>query len=155
MENKHGKSHAGSAFLIGFILGAVFASLLLTKKGRAVLRELVNTGMELIEDFIEERKNKEYEKATAQREKVIEETENESVAQAAEDLSSEVEPVEAAAEELNQVEVDAASAQSFDEPREVSEEALKFAKHMDENEKPAKRGSKRRLFKGIRKSKPN
>ena len=170
MEHKHGKSHSGAAFLWGFILGAIFASLLTTKKGRTILRELVNTGMELIEDFIEQRKEHAYEKAVDERQKVMVQEEKEDVAEAAKDLDTGIETVEteipsqasAAVQEEN-------STPDEIEIEEVSEEALKFAAKMEESEKPKaasaqssseaseprKLGSKRRLFKGIRKTKAN
>lgn len=149
-NNKHPKSHAGGAFLAGFILGAIFASLLITKKGRAVLREIVNAGMEMIEDFLEDRKDKAYEKKVAQREIVVVQEEKEDVADAASDLESGVSANET--EVLDTAETAPIPASEL-EIDEVSDEAIELAKKMEE--KPAKLGSKRRLFKGIRKTKAN
>lgn len=57
MENKHEKRQGGgSAFFWGLVIGALLATLLTTKKGRLILRELVNLGLELIEDIIEEKR---------------------------------------------------------------------------------------------------
>lgn len=146
------KSNSNSAFFWGFLFGAIFATLLTTKKGRAILREIINTGMELIEDFIEDRKDKMHQDSVIKAQKVIQEEEAENVADATSDLKSEVSGVEEAP----------VAAKSSSEPAvdEVSEEAEELAMDMEEEdvepaEKRAKRGSKRRLFKGIRKSKPN
>ena len=54
METKHDK-HGGNAFFWGLIIGAFLATLLTTKRGRQILRELTNLGLELFEDFVEER----------------------------------------------------------------------------------------------------
>ena len=160
-ENKTDKkNHAGGAFLWGFILGAIFASLLTTKKGRAILKELVNTGVEMIEDFVEDRKNKAYEKKMDEREKIIIQEEKEEVKNAKEDLESKVGETETVVQE---------SAKPKEEVivEEVSPEAFNFAKKMDQTEttleeisstpipEPKKRGSKRRLFRGIRRGKAN
>jgi len=152
MENNknHVKSHAGGAFLAGFILGAIFASLLVTKKGRAVLREIINAGMEMIEDFLAERKDKAYEKKAAARQIVLAEEENENVEEAAEDIESQVAANEAPIPD----EIETAQSQEI-VIDEVSPEAVELAKSQEEEEKPAKLGSKRRLFKGIRKTKAN
>jgi len=53
--NKNGKG--GSAFLWGLIIGALIATLLTTKRGRIILREVINIGLELLENFIDERTN--------------------------------------------------------------------------------------------------
>ncbi len=73
--NKHGKS-GGSAFFWGLIIGGLLATLLTTKRGRQILREVVNLGLELFEDFVEERGRKNVEK--------------EDVIEATEDLESEI-----------------------------------------------------------------
>jgi len=54
METKHDK-HGGNAFFWGVIIGALFTTLLTTKRGRQILWELTNLGLELFEDFVEER----------------------------------------------------------------------------------------------------
>lgn len=115
MENKHEKKHsAGAAFLWGFILGAIFASLLTTKKGRAILRELVNTGMELIDDFIEERKNKAYEKSVEVKNKIVEQVEKEEVEHAEDDLDSEITSTDSVIEDMEE-EIPASSEKEADE----------------------------------------
>lgn len=58
--NKHGKS-GGSAFLWGLIIGALLATLITNKRGRLILKEIVNLGIELVESFIEERTSKNHE----------------------------------------------------------------------------------------------
>ena len=141
MENKSGKKHSGSAFLWGVIVGAILATLLTTKKGRAILRELINLGMEMIEDFVDGRKNVSYEKAVSQKEQVIKEEEEEGVAQAAEDLDTDIgETEEITSEDM----VETNPAASEIEIDEVSEEAVKFAKKIEEPANPVKRGSKRK-----------
>lgn len=155
MENnkQHPKSHAGGSFLAGFLLGAIFASLLTTKKGRAILREIVNAGMEMVEDFLAERKDKEYEKKVAQREAVVVATEKEEVADATLDIESEITASETPAPEAK-AKAEPETTEAEIEINEVSVEAIDMAKSTEE-EKPAKLGSKRRLFKGIRKTKAN
>ncbi|MBI4092015.1 MAG: hypothetical protein HY427_02315 [Candidatus Levybacteria bacterium] len=54
METKHGK-HGGNAFFWGLAIGALLATLLTTKRGRQILRELTDLGLELFEDFVEDR----------------------------------------------------------------------------------------------------
>ena len=175
MENKGEKKHSGSAFLWGFILGAIFATLLTTKKGRAILRELVNTGMEMIEDFVEEKKTKAYEKKLDEKEKIIIQEDEEDIKQTAADLETEIEAEEE--EDIEGMNMEEVMPDKMDVD-DVSEEALKFAKKMEneaadrpevvssprfdplrqsvrEVSQPKKRGSKRRLFRGIRKSKAN
>lgn len=55
MKNEHPKTHGGSAFLWGLVIGALLASLLTTKRGRRILRELSEVAFDLIENFIEEK----------------------------------------------------------------------------------------------------
>ena len=94
METKHDK-HGGNAFLWGLIIGALFATLLTTKRGRQILRELTNLGLELFEDFVEERTNKNQEARSMNQEEGAEEV--------TEDLESEITeteiPVESASDE--------------------------------------------------------
>ena len=52
METKH-EANRGNAFLWGLTIGALLATLLTTKRGRQILRELTNLGLELFEDFVE------------------------------------------------------------------------------------------------------
>ena len=51
METKHDK-HGGNAFFWGLAIGALLATLLTTKRGRQILRELTDLGLELFEDFV-------------------------------------------------------------------------------------------------------
>ncbi len=149
MENKHEKKHsAGSAFLWGFILGAIFASLLTTKKGRAILKELVNTGMELIEDFVEDRKNKAYEKKVEVKNKVEVMQEKEEVDQAVDDLNSEIGEEETVISDMEEEKAPKdAEPYPFDKLSMDAEETQKI----ETAKPPQKLGSKRRLFKGLRK----
>ncbi len=62
METKQGKN-GGNAFLWGLVIGGILATLLTTKRGREILRELTNLGLELFEDIASERtksKNSDY-----------------------------------------------------------------------------------------------
>lgn len=156
-NNKNGKHSAVPAFFWGFILGAIFATLITTKKGRAILREVINTGTELIEDFLEERRNKAYEHETAKKEKIILEEEEKNVQEAMDDLDTGIGEIETVVADTQvsppapieeEIEIDAVSTESFDEPREVSEEAIKLAKKAEEASKP-----KKRLFKGLKRNK--
>jgi hypothetical protein len=152
MENRHEKKHH-STFLWGFILGAIFATLLTTKKGRAILRELINMGLEMVEDFVEDRKNASYEKKIIQKEAVIKKQQEDETKDAAEDLKSEIGVSEELTQDTMEVKPDGAVEIDVDV---VSEEAVKMAKKLEESEeKPVKRGSRRRLFRGIRKTKAN
>lgn len=120
METKHDK-HSGNAFLWGLIIGALFATLLTTKRGRQILRELTDLGLELFEDFVEERTragNSEQKDSNTEK---IEETAD--AEEAKEDIESEVTEVETSKQ--------AASGESSGEPKNGN-------------------GHKRRLFKGIR-----
>lgn len=157
-KNRHGKNHGGSAFLWGFILGAIFATLLTTKKGRAILRELIDLGTELIEDFLEQRKNKSFEKKIIETQKAFVKEEKENVMEAVEDLNSEIGASETVVSDKTEVKsaeeeivIDEVSLEAQNLARKVAE----MEKHTHEGEEPKKRGSKRRLFRGIRKTKAN
>jgi len=86
-KNKHG-NHQGSAFFWGLIIGALLATLITTKRGRLVLRELIDLGLELIENFVDERNNKEQE-ASPKSDTI---TQEEEIILANEDLKSEDDP---------------------------------------------------------------
>jgi hypothetical protein len=120
METKHG-SNRSNAFLWGAIFGALFATLLTTKRGRQIIREMTNLGLELFEDFVEKRTKKNHESRIMNQEEIAEE--------AKEDIESEITEVETQPETAP-----AASVESASEP----------AKNGDGH------GSKKRLFKGIR-----
>jgi hypothetical protein len=128
METKHEKHH-GSAFFWGLIAGALLATLLTTKKGRLILRELVNLALELIEELIEERNTK---KSQVPKEDNLEEELEEA---AAEDLDSEITEVE----------------ENVTESAEPSEQG---ADTDTAEPKPAKTNGnghqKKRLFRGLR-----
>ena len=53
-KNKHSKG-GSSAFFWGLIVGALLATLLTTKKGRKVLRELIDVGLEMLEEFAQQK----------------------------------------------------------------------------------------------------
>ena len=86
--NKHGKS-GGSAFFWGLIIGGLLATLLTTKRGRTILREVVNLGIELLEDFVEDRSSKNPAEGEARQRRQEEE-----IIEATEDLKSEVTEVD-------------------------------------------------------------
>ncbi len=54
MENKNPHHRGGNSFIFGVIVGALLATLLTTKKGRQILRDLTNLGLEILEEFIED-----------------------------------------------------------------------------------------------------
>ena len=74
METKHDK-HGGNAFLWGLIIGALLTTLLTTKRGRQILGELTNLGLELFEDFVEDRTQDKQVGNSEQKESDIESTE--------------------------------------------------------------------------------
>lgn len=53
-ENKN-EHRGGNTFFWGLIIGATFATLLATTKGRKILRDLTDLGLELMEDFIDQK----------------------------------------------------------------------------------------------------
>ncbi|HVZ12618.1 MAG TPA: hypothetical protein VG965_06335 [Patescibacteria group bacterium] len=121
--NKHAKNGT-NAFLWGFILGAIFASLLVTKKGRRILKEITGLGLEMVEDFIEEKKHTQKVKPPVT---ILDE---EDEIQAAEDIKSEIVEEDVIDEKIDEAEPD--------EPvKEVT--ATKSS------------SSKKRLFRGIKK----
>lgn len=120
MDNKNGH-HGGNSFIWGLLIGALLASLITTKKGRQIIRELTDLGIEIVENFAEGKMN------TSK--KNVDETlsEEEELADASDDLASEVTEEET---------IEVTSVQ------ETSEESPPV---------PAENGhSKKRLFKGIR-----
>lgn len=84
METKHDK-HGGSAFFWGLIIGALLTTFLTTKRGRQILRELTNLGLELFEDFVEER---------TREGKAEKKSDTEGMEEVAKDLESEITEVE-------------------------------------------------------------
>lgn len=84
--NRHG-NRGGSTFFWGLVIGALLATLLSTKKGRQILRDLTNLSLELFEDFIDEKTRDK--KASGSKEEFAEE-------EAFEDLESEIAEVEEA-----------------------------------------------------------
>lgn len=52
-NNNTTNSGTGSGFFIGFILGVLATLLLTTKKGREILKELIDKGMQKIKDIEE------------------------------------------------------------------------------------------------------
>ena len=88
METKHDK-HGGNAFLWGLIIGALLTTLLTTKRGRQILRELTNLGLEIFEDFVEERTQDKQAGDSEQKESDLES------AGVTQDLESEITEVEA------------------------------------------------------------
>ena len=55
MENKHGKHHGGNSFILGVIIGALLATLLTTKRGRQILRDITDLGLEMFEQFVDDK----------------------------------------------------------------------------------------------------
>jgi len=139
--NKHEKKHS-SAFFWGFILGALFATLLTTKKGRQILRDLMDLALQLIEDFVDEKKREHLlskvkmpeNNTTVEEAKVTEDI----VSAVAED---EVAPDVETPEEFHQEELH----------ETVSDVVAPRVHKMAEDKEDAKNGhSKKRLFKGIK-----
>ena len=87
METSHEKKR-GNTFLWGLVIGVLITSLLTTKRGRQILRELTNLAIELFEDFAE---------STAKAKTVSkEDTQDtqEDINQAKEDIESEITEIE-------------------------------------------------------------
>ncbi len=133
--NKHGKG-GSSAFFWGLIIGALLATLLTTKKGRQILHDIIELGLELIEEFIADKKEKVIKQVEKIEEVVVEDKVDEQVSEeelAKEDLESEV-----AAEETTPA-----------EPVQVKEN-----EEVAEEKKTNGNGhQKKRLFRGIRRTK--
>lgn len=126
METKHDK-HSGNAFLWGLIIGALLVTLLTTKRGRQILRELTNLALELFEDFVEKKTQQNKEPKIHPEPLKATDTKREDVEQAEEDIESEITEIEA----------------SENIESEASSEAPTEAKTNGN-------GHKKRLFKGIR-----
>jgi hypothetical protein len=128
METKHEKRHGGSAFFWGLVVGALLATLLTTKKGRLILREIVNLGLEMIEEIIEEKRNNHSKEAvlTSEVSNLKDETE-----EIIEDLESEVTETETASSS----------------PEDTEEES---EKESAENKINGNGHHKKRLFRGVR-----
>ena len=58
MENKNNGGKGRNGFLWGLLIGAVLTTFLTTQKGRRILREVVELGFELLEDFIDRETDK-------------------------------------------------------------------------------------------------
>lgn len=129
-KNKHDKA-GSSAFFWGLVIGALLATLITTRRGRLILRELTDLGLELIENFIEERTKKNESKTEDKFEDEV--SENEEIIRATEDLESEI--VE-------------------DEPEHPKHKVVReisFDENIEETPKSSVNGNgKKRLFRGIR-----
>ena len=133
-KTKHEKG--GSAFLWGFILGALCATLLTTKKGRQILRDLTDLGIELVEEFME---------GKSQARNVAREAAKEEVVSAKEDIESEITEVEM--EAVEEVKEEKPQDKVQEAPKETAETVAAEAKTNGNGH------AKKRLFRGIRKTK--
>ncbi len=148
-KNKHEKSHGGNHFLFGLILGGVLATLLTTKKGRQILREVTDLGLSLLEDFIEEKtkpkKTKIEEELLAQEDIVSDITENEEVPPpVSETVNVSNKPLNEAKKDDSDIEMETVF---------VKEDIVTETESVEEEKEPSSNGnghSKKRLFKGIR-----
>ena len=119
MDNKNGH-HGGNSFIWGLLIGAVLASLITTKRGRQIIRELTDLGIEIFENFAEDKMKP--------KKNVVETSEDEEdLDEASDDLASEV------------TEEETVEVTSVEGPSEVNEPAPAENGH-----------AKKRLFKGIR-----
>ncbi len=89
METKNGH-HGGNSFIFGLVLGALLATLITTKRGRQIIRDLTELGIEVFEGFMEEKTQGSSKKAKVSQEEINEE-------EVANDLASEVTEVETGA----------------------------------------------------------
>ncbi len=165
--NKHGKG--GSAFLWGFILGALTATLLTTKKGRQILRDMLDLGLELVEDFIEQKKQssqkvqgpaKVDENTNHKAETTVDKAdsipeEKVSDEEIAEDLESEITEDEVVPEELIKEKEEELREVVMDVPNPVIHNMTfkNQSEPKEESETPKNGHSKKRLFRGLKKSK--
>lgn len=51
MDNNHGR-HNSNGFLLGLLLGAGIALLISTKKGRNIIKEITENGIDALEDVV-------------------------------------------------------------------------------------------------------
>jgi hypothetical protein len=96
-ENKNGHHGGNHAFFWGLVIGAIFATLLTTKKGRQILRDLTDLSLELFEDFVEQKTRESNKKKIDSDDLGFEEAvheEEEAEKEASEDLASEITEVE-------------------------------------------------------------
>jgi hypothetical protein len=135
METKHEKK-GGSHFFWGLVIGALLATLLTTKKGRLILREIVNLGLELIEELIEEKKRT-HSEAVNEAKKLSDLSDFE---EGDEDVVSEVTEAETPPDEVSSAPEEKAS-----EERGVIEE-----EHASEAKTNGNGHHKKRLFRGVR-----
>lgn len=86
MENKKSGGKGGNAFVWGLLIGAILTTFLTTQKGRRILRDVVELGFELLEDFIDRETSK---NKTKPQEVVLDEKEEEQEVVAT-DIESEI-----------------------------------------------------------------
>ncbi len=84
-ENKNGH-HGSNGFLWGLLIGAFLATLLTSKRGRRILRDFAELGLELFDDFID----RETGKNTTKPQEVVLDEKEESFEDAASDIESEI-----------------------------------------------------------------
>lgn len=131
MENKNGH-RGGNVFIWGLVTGAFITTLLTTKKGRQILHNLTDLGIELFEDFIEQKTRETNSRTETSNKDNLKES-------ALENLASEI------------TEEEAASADGAGEPKkreELSDDRIEASKEAED--KGGNGHSKKRLFKGIR-----
>ena len=148
---KNRQKNGSSAFFWGLIVGAILASLLTTKKGRKILRELIDVGLEMLEDFAQQKKVTDI-PVVAKVKNTVDEIKQEireekAEKEAKEDIDSEIGGFEEMVEEEEQEQMSSLVQMMSEDEVEVE---------VTESEsKPTKSNghSKKRLFRGIRKAK--
>ncbi len=127
-ENKNPHHHrGGNSFILGVIVGALLATMLTTKKGRQILRDLTNLGLEILEEFIEDHSQEKKIKTAA-----TVSVKNADLDDASDDLQAEITELESVAEPQ-------ASEVKAEDAIEAQDEPVIKNGH-----------SKKRLFRGIR-----
>lgn len=147
---KNKQKGGSSAFFWGLIVGAILASLLTTKKGRKILRELIDVGLEMLEDFAQQKKVTDI-PVVAKVKNTVDEIKQEireekAEKDAREDIESEITGFEEMVDEEEEQVVAPVQMMSEDEVEvEITKTEPKVAQSNGH--------SKKRLFRGIRKSK--
>lgn len=123
-ENKNGH-HGPNSFVWGLLIGALLATLITTKKGRQILRDLTDLGLEIFEDFVEQKTRE----ANGKKEPVS--RDEEEMEEATADIESEITEAE----------------------EKTPEEKINVKEEVQTKNGNGNGHSKKRLFKGIRHNK--
>ncbi|HVT00885.1 MAG TPA: hypothetical protein VHE53_01460 [Patescibacteria group bacterium] len=154
---KNKNHHGASGFFWGLIIGAILATLLTNKKGRKLLKEILDLGLEMLEEFIEEKSVQPAPRPVV----VVDEapiptpnTTPREVEEVKEDLNSEVTANEEESSPGEEYVGSETPEPEIEVEEEISVESAEITSDSTPEEKPNGNGhSKKRLFRGIRRAK--